>query len=465
MDAITGNGSAGADARQSHAVPADAWEQPEMRAALASREVSAVYRLLRKHGVSQRQIAAMTGQSQSEVSEILKGRQVMAYDVLTRIADGLGVPRGYMGLAYDEVTANKVVGTADGQQAEEDESVKRRRFLAHAAQVTMGAAVFGPESGTWSAGPARTPAPGRIGMTDVRQVEAATRALRALDYQYGGGFCRDAVVAQLSWGQQMLESNGSELVKSRLYVALADLHSLAGWTSFDTGLMDSARGHFANALDLAKQGENHPLVANVLYRMGRVYLHQEAPNDALKLFQLGQIAAQESGSELAVSVLCANEAWAYAMMGNEEQAVKLLGRSKDEFARANLAEAESWVKFFTETDVYAMIGTVHTVLAQEKNAEHTKFAIPALTKAVDSYDDDMARSKAFMLSALATNHLLDGDLDHGAKVGGKALDCAEGIKSERVKDRMRPLQQEAERRRNNADARDLADRLHAFYAA
>ena len=94
--------------------------------------------------------------------------------------------------------------------------------------------------------------------------------------------------------------------------------------------------------------------------------------------ELADLQAQESGSELAVSVLCANEAWAYAMMGNEEQAVKLLGRSKDEFERANLAEAESWVKFFTETDVYAMIGTVHTVLAQ-KNSEHTKFAIPALT--------------------------------------------------------------------------------------
>jgi hypothetical protein len=30
---------------------------------------------------------------------------------------------------------------------------------------------------------------------------------------------------------------------------------------------------------------------------------------------------------------------------------------------------------------------------------------------------------------------------------------------------MRPMQIEAEKRRNNADARDLADRLHAFYAA
>src|ERR1700716_916582 len=270
MDASSGG--RGQDGRQGRLVPAAAWEQPEMREALSKREISSVYRQLRQHGVSQRQMTAMTGQSQSEVSEILKGRQVMAYDVLTRICDGLDVPRGYMGLAYDEATELRVVGAAGGQQAEEDESVKRRRFLAHAAQVTMVAAVLGPASGSWSANPARTPAPGRIGITDVKQVEAATKALRSLDYQYGGGFCRDAVVAQLSWGQQMLESNGAEPVKSRLFVALADLHSLAGWTSFDTGLRASARGHFANALDLARQGNNDPLVANVLYRMGRVYL-------------------------------------------------------------------------------------------------------------------------------------------------------------------------------------------------
>lgn len=302
-------------------------------------------------------------------------------------------------------------------------------------------------------------------MTDVRQVEAATRALRALDYQYGGGFCRDAVVAQLSWGQQMLDSSATTPVKSRLFVALADLHSLAGWTSFDTGLMDSARGHFANALELAKQGDNNPLVANILYRMGRVYLHQDAPNDALKLFQLGQIAAQESGSELAISVLAANQAWAYAMMENEDQALKLLGLAKDEFARANLAEAEDWVKFFNETDVYAMIGTVHTVLARNVDLKHTTYAIPALTRAVDAYGEDMQRSKTFNLSALATNHLLEGDIDHGARVGRAALEAAEGLKSARVKDRMKPLREEAEKRKNNPDARDLAERLGTFFAA
>jgi transcriptional regulator with XRE-family HTH domain len=450
---------------QSSSITPEAWEKQEMRNALAAREVSTIYKLLRRNGVSQRQIAAMTGQSQSEVSEILKGRQVMAYDVLVRIADGLGVPRGYMGLAYDEVTAQRVAETRESPEAEEPENVKRRKFLAHAAAVAVGAHVLGADSGSWVSNPVLTPAPGRIGMTDVRQVEAATRALRTLDYQYGGGFCRDAVVAQLSWGQQMLNASGTDVVRQRLHVALADLHNLAGWTSFDVGLIDSARNHFGRALELAKAGDSDQLVANILYRMGRVYLHKEAPDDALKMFQLGQIAAQQSGSELAVAVICANQAWAYAMMGHEDQTMKLIGRTRDEFARANHGDAEDWVKFFNEDDVYAMIGTVHTVLAQEVDPKHTKYAIPALSRALDSYGDEMARNKAFNLSSLATNHLLDGDIDHGSKVGHQAVDMATHLKSKRVRDRLKPLKTEADKRRNYSDARDLADSIDRFYDA
>jgi hypothetical protein len=36
-------------------------------------------------------------------------------------------------------------------------------------------------------------------------------------------------------------------------------------------------------------------VANVLYRMGRLHLHRGMLKEALRLFQLGQIAAQDSG--------------------------------------------------------------------------------------------------------------------------------------------------------------------------
>ena len=76
-----------------------------MRAALAERDVAGVYRRLQSAGVSQRRIAALTGQSQSEISEILAGRRVTNYEVLVRVADGLGVPRGWMGLAHVDSTA------------------------------------------------------------------------------------------------------------------------------------------------------------------------------------------------------------------------------------------------------------------------------------------------------------------------------------------------------------------------
>ena len=73
-----------------------------MRRFLAARDIRAVYRLLQQCGVSQRAIAARTGQSQSEISEIIAGlRRVNSYALLERIAMGLDIPRGWMGLAYD----------------------------------------------------------------------------------------------------------------------------------------------------------------------------------------------------------------------------------------------------------------------------------------------------------------------------------------------------------------------------
>jgi transcriptional regulator with XRE-family HTH domain len=84
------------------------WSHAEMRRALALRDIGTVFKLLQRHGLSQRRIAALTGQSQSEVSEILNGRQVVSYDVLLRICTGLNVQRGRLGLAYDSETASLI---------------------------------------------------------------------------------------------------------------------------------------------------------------------------------------------------------------------------------------------------------------------------------------------------------------------------------------------------------------------
>jgi transcriptional regulator with XRE-family HTH domain len=64
------------------------------------RDIATVYRRLLALGLSQRRLAARTGQVQSEVCEILGGRKVQAYDVLERIAQGLSIPRAFLGLAF-----------------------------------------------------------------------------------------------------------------------------------------------------------------------------------------------------------------------------------------------------------------------------------------------------------------------------------------------------------------------------
>jgi hypothetical protein len=49
------------------------WDREDIRRFLAARDIGSVYRLLQRAGVSQRAIAARTGQSQSEISEIIAG--------------------------------------------------------------------------------------------------------------------------------------------------------------------------------------------------------------------------------------------------------------------------------------------------------------------------------------------------------------------------------------------------------
>jgi Helix-turn-helix domain len=76
-------------------IDASVWQSEPMRHALATHALATVCRMPSRVGVPQRRIGALTGQSQSEVSEILAGRQVQSHAVLTRIADGFGLaPRG-----------------------------------------------------------------------------------------------------------------------------------------------------------------------------------------------------------------------------------------------------------------------------------------------------------------------------------------------------------------------------------
>jgi tetratricopeptide (TPR) repeat protein len=305
--------------------------------------------------------------------------------------------------------------------------------------------------------------PTRVDAADVRHVESLTGALRALDHEYGGGSCRDAAVALLGWANPMLEATaGSDDVRDRLRVAIADLHNLAGWASFDLGMLESAHSHFGTAMELAKKAKSSALEADILYRMGRVHLHYDLAEDALASFQRGLPIAQASGSLLAVSILHANEAWAFAKMGAEKPALRQFGRAQDEFARAGDEHAPPWARFFDEADLISIGGIVHTELARTCDLKYARTAIPLLTRAISSAGANTSRSQSFRLAALSMSHLLRGDAEAANEVGGRAIELSGPIRSMRTRDRMRPLKAEAERFEGSRAADELAEKLAQF---
>jgi transcriptional regulator with XRE-family HTH domain len=414
------------------------WELTEMRQALAARDLGNVFRILQRHGTSQRTIAALTGMSSSEVYEVLRGRRVMAYEVLCRVADGFRVPRGYLGLAYDNDTASWLdqnVVPATDLEAEDDGNPNA--LLAYAAAVTVGTAGELPPE--WSSIPAAmTPMPGRIGKEDIEQVEAVTAGLRVLDYRFGGGACREAVVAHARWVDKLCDLPSRPATATRLRVAAADVHNLAGWTAFDVGLYPAASRHLALALDSARRAGVPSLTANVLYRAGRVYLHRGKISEALRFFQLGQLAAQDSGSRRTVAMLCANIAWTYAIMGDVAQARAHLNRAADEFGHGDSADAEPWVQFFGESDIFALTGMTQLALAQSERGWATAARL-SLEKSISRRTPEMARSKAFEQGALASACLLLGDWQAAEAIGDEAFELTRQLRSHRVLDRLRPF--------------------------
>jgi hypothetical protein len=85
-------------------VPEWAWQRAEVREALRTRDMGAVFRFVQQYGgASQARIAAAVDMTQGRVNEVINGRrEVSRLDVYERIADGLAMPddaRHLLGLA------------------------------------------------------------------------------------------------------------------------------------------------------------------------------------------------------------------------------------------------------------------------------------------------------------------------------------------------------------------------------
>ncbi|MGQ0776326.1 MAG: helix-turn-helix domain-containing protein [Pseudonocardiales bacterium] len=431
------------------------YNRDDVRRVVVALDIGALYRILGEVGISQRQIAALTGQSQSEVSDIVAGRRkVENHQLLKRIAKGLGIPRERMGLSWwgpdgtwygpdgeypeDVTVANPPEGV--------EEEMRRRAVLLTTPVALWGHPLFGEIPNLPAPDWEGAALPSRLRMAHVEAVADLLARLRAWTLACGGG--AEVIGAAADRSMRLMTVPGDDTVRARLGSVLAELHSEAGWTYFDSGADDAARYYFCRAIDIAQLVGDRYQVAWTLSRAGMLSLERGRLDDSLKLFQFGQItfmpldrAAHNDDPRVPPLIACLDslQARALARMDLPDQARSKLAAARDGWQAPDA---------FAQANADYRSAEVSLCLGQFDTAE----GFAALS--VRGWGPQDRRPAASARILLATIHVWTGD-SRGLQLAHNAITAATKLSSVRVRKRLQPLA-EALEARPGSDMRELA---------
>ena len=286
----------------SESVDPSMWEDRNLRTALAKHDIGTVFLTLHNAGISYRTIGAITGLRQSEVSEIVHGRQVTAYDLLERISDGLAIPRGWMGLAYTTRRDEYPGYSEDAPNAEEGDDMVSRRVLGAITAALLGeAALDRPimQLGTNILGePCGLPkligsseSLGILTRKDVPWIRAMADKLWSLDLEHGGATYYQAAYGVTTQVIGALKNSRTDL---ELLLASSNLCRVAAWAAYDSGQTQLFWQLHATALDLAKEAGDTTAIVRLVHNAGRAEILSGNHKSAAKLFELATVRSKPS---------------------------------------------------------------------------------------------------------------------------------------------------------------------------
>ncbi|MFD3459611.1 hypothetical protein ACFWVM_07870 [Nocardia fluminea] len=301
---------------------------------------------------------------------------------------------------------------------------------------------------------------------DLDAVRRATSGLRERDQRHGGGsVARTAVDLLKSTTALLAGYRGHTTLAHALLVATADLARLIGWAYHDIGDQHRARQYATMALVSARRAGADSLVASTLYVLGRISLIERDPRVALRMFQLGQLPAQDATAGGESARLYANEAWAHAMMGDVDRMRTALARAEDEIARVADAPIDPWTRvFFTPgefTGMRSVIYNEYALTARGQTAQHyTAEAVDAARASLAaSTPGRPARSILFDNITIATGTFRLGQIDDAVSFATACLGMTGQVDSGRVGERLGQLVQAATLASSRSDVRDLCQTI------
>lgn len=320
--------------------------------------------------------------------------------------------------------------------------MKRRHFIAGLSATAFGQPVL---MGLLDPDPAvaeAVPLPSRLDLGQVTGLRAWTGQLRSLAQQYGGQ--ADIVDGVVNRAMRLLSVSGTDAVQQSLRSALAELCTVAGWTCFDSGLHNYARHHLTRATQLAREAREPYGVACALWLSGAATEEIGQPDDALKVFQLGEFGLSKASNDPRAPGLAAwlraESASAYAHLGRPDMARSALAAAQDGWEPLTADERADmeWLTALIERDLGRL-----DVAEQLAASSVRRWA-----------SSNNRRDAALPSITLATIHVQAGE-SHGLILARSAIKAVAPLHSVRARKRLEPLAAALETR-PSSDAKELA---------
>ncbi|GAB2880160.1 XRE family transcriptional regulator [Streptomyces mayteni] len=418
------------------ALPVRVLERPDVRDALARHDFGRVFFLARKWGgISYMKIADACAIKPERVGKLARGEgAITTYEKIATIADGLRVPGCLLGLAPRSWESNQahseaILSTAGtlaldvrqmGPEHAEDETLRRREFLAAAISATGSTLDFPLDSQ-------------RVGPSDVQRLKERTIRLRRLDDFLGGEYTYPIYARELR-SISMLLDRGSYLESTaRALLALAaEQAQQAGWAAFDAGQHPEAERLYRVALRAATDGNDQSLIGNSL-----AFLAYQQISTAQSGVDMATASCEHAGRDAPAAVralLFERLAWAHAKARQPRGAEQALAEAEAAVASAEAEQAgPDWAAWVDQREVSIMTGRCWAELGRPLRA------VPVLEETLAGFPDTRARDKSLYMSWLADAYLDAGEIEQAAAVTERCFQLALGIGSVRPQERVTML--------------------------
>lgn len=280
-----------------------------------------------------------------------------------------------------------------------EDDVRRRDFIAAAG----GAAV------TVLTSPPAVAAGGRIGVGDVRRLQARFAEVIASDHRHGGRLSIETRATALAEEALGLQKNGTatQRVRAQLYACAASFMSSAMWAAIDGRRFDAALEHHQKAATLAAMSGDSGIQFRIWSHAGSLYRHLGQTGDALAANEVARSLPIARRDPLFASLGHARHAAIHGLTGDSNAVRRSIGHAQDALNRADLDVSRPvWITaFYDQSELDSLALAAHLAAGNWEDAEAHAH------RSIAQRRDTMQRSRAITTVRLARAQLGQGDLE------------------------------------------------------